>query len=317
MNRKIRAYTIQLGRNMWCDRTGPAPVIEGYIQVMMPKYETFTKDKDTFRKLVNHAHSVGMNTIVINIGEGLTFESHPEINIEGSWTRDELKEEIEYIRALGMEPVPLMNFSATHDLWLGIYERMVATEEYYKVCADLIDEVCQVFDSPKYFHIGMDEENEKAQEFYNFATVRNEIVFCRDVNFFCDCIRKNGARPWMFTDSYLRFPDGFTESIAKDVIMSNQHSNFEGKTEKREAIKVLPIELEPLADAGYDIVLMSSSYRTSASPETATDYANKNISADRLIGTLCYTYLFCEYENYYKLLFEASNAAEQFEREAE
>lgn len=310
MQNKIYAYTIQLGRNMWSDKTGPVE-IANYLQVFMPKYETFNKDKETFRKLVDHAASVGMNTIVINIGEGLTYESHPEINIDGSWTKKELKEEIDHIRKLGLEPVPMLNFSAAHDVWLGKYERMVSTKKYYEVCGDLIDEVCELFECPKYFHIGMDEENPEAQVSYNFATVRNELVFCRDVNFFCDRIRKHGARPWMFSDSCLRFPEGFTSSIGKDVIMSNQQICFMCKLEEITNHLILPTELETLAKSGYDIVMMTTCYRRSTVPAEAVDYAKKHLPADKVKGMICMPFLFCEQENYYKLLYEASATSAQ------
>lgn len=313
MDKNIYAYTVQLGRNMWSDKTGDVR-IANYTQVFMPKYESFTKDRETFRKVVDFAAGVGMNTIVINIGEGLTYESHPEINMDGSWTKAELKEEIAHIRKTGLEPVPMLNFSAAHDVWLGKYERMVSTEAYRNVCGDLIDEVCELFESPKYFHIGMDEENAQSQETYNFATVRNEVAFCRDVNFFCERIRKNGARPWMFSDSAARFTKGFTESIGKDVIMSNQQICFMAKLEEITDKLILPTELETLAKEGYDIVMMTSSYRRASVPQEAIDYAKNNLPSHAVKGFICFPFLFCESENYYKLIYEASNSAKQIGR---
>ena len=62
------------------------------------------------------------------------------------------------LRALGIEPLPKLNFSTCHDAWLGPYSRMVSTPAYYDVCRDLIDEVAELFGGPRFFHLGMDEE---------------------------------------------------------------------------------------------------------------------------------------------------------------
>ena len=63
-------------------------------------------------------------------------------------------------RQVSFELIPKLNFSACHDIWLKDYSRMLSTPIYYEVCRDVIQEVCEVF-KPRYFHLGMDEEDEK------------------------------------------------------------------------------------------------------------------------------------------------------------
>jgi hypothetical protein len=58
-----------------------------------------------------------------------------------------------------------------HDAWLGSYARYVSTEPYYQVCADLIAEVMQLFDSPRLFHLGMDEEAFDSQRSHDYVTI--------------------------------------------------------------------------------------------------------------------------------------------------
>lgn len=48
---------------------------------------------------------------------------------------------------------------------------MVSTPAYYQCCKELIDEVTELFPSPRFFHIGMDEEKFNEQIFYNYQTV--------------------------------------------------------------------------------------------------------------------------------------------------
>jgi hypothetical protein len=61
------------------------------------------------------------------------------------------------MRALGIEPIPKLNFSTCHDTWMKQYRRMISTPAYYQFCADVIREVCEVFDHPRFFHLGCDE----------------------------------------------------------------------------------------------------------------------------------------------------------------
>ena len=100
----------------------------------------------------------GCNVIMLDVGEGMIYPSHPELAVEGSWTQERLKAEVDRLRGMGFEVIPKLNFSTTHDAWLGPYERMVSSQKYYEVCADVIRDVMETFAPVKHFHIGFDEE---------------------------------------------------------------------------------------------------------------------------------------------------------------
>ena len=57
--------------------------------------------------------------------------------------------ELERLKNMGFKLIPKLNFSSCHDIWMKEYSRMVSTEPYYQVCADLIKEVCEIFESPE------------------------------------------------------------------------------------------------------------------------------------------------------------------------
>ena len=63
----------------------------------------------------------------VDVGEGLVYPSHPELVIEGSWSPDKLRAEVRRLRAMGVEAVPKLNFSTSHNGWLKQYRRMVST----------------------------------------------------------------------------------------------------------------------------------------------------------------------------------------------
>ena len=106
----------------------------------------------------------------------MKYESHPELAVNGSWSREALEKEIAYAKSLGIELIPKLNFSACHDIWLGEYSRMLSTRVYYQVCADLIAEVCDIF-KPRFFHLGMDEETEEHQRNYDYCVIRNHDLW--------------------------------------------------------------------------------------------------------------------------------------------
>ena len=62
---------------------------------------------------------------------------------------------IDECRELGIELIPKLNFSATHHTWLCEYGQMMSTSIYYKACREIIKEVYEAFDHPRYFHLGI------------------------------------------------------------------------------------------------------------------------------------------------------------------
>src|SRR5690606_38528745 len=135
--------------------------------------------------------AVGMNMVVLNIGDSIQYESHPEISIKNAWSHEKLKSELAKCRSLGIEPIPKLNFSACHDLWLGKYSRMLSTDIYYEVCRDIINEVCVLFDYPRFFHLGMDEETANHQRNLKYAVIRQYDLWWGDLYFLIGQVEKN------------------------------------------------------------------------------------------------------------------------------
>ncbi|MGB9620253.1 MAG: Tat pathway signal protein, partial [Armatimonadota bacterium] len=163
----IWGYLIHLGYNMWLDRE--APELDKP-DLSAKSYLRF--DEELWDELLPAMSAAGVNTLVIDLGEGVRYASHPEIAVDGSWSVEKLQAEVERLRSMGIEPIPKLNFSATHDAWLGPYSRMVSTSTYYEVCRDLIGEVIEIFDGPPLFHLGMDEETAEHQRHHAYAVMR-------------------------------------------------------------------------------------------------------------------------------------------------
>ena len=53
---------------------------------------------------------VGMNTIILDIGGGIEFGSHPEIATKGAWRRSRVRQEVKRCKELGIALIPRLNF---------------------------------------------------------------------------------------------------------------------------------------------------------------------------------------------------------------
>lgn len=211
----IWAYLIHLGYNMWAEE-------DGLFNTEYTKAKSVLRlDKSLWDDIIKKLYENDFNTLIIDLGEGIKYQSHPELAVEGSWSIDELKKELVKIRSMGINPIPKLNFSACHDEWLGIYSRMVSTPKYYEVCSDLINEVIDIFDNPEYFHLGMDEETYEHQKDYNYAVVRNPKLWWHDLKFLIDTVEKNNVTAWIWSDVIWHYPDEFLKEMPKTVVQNN------------------------------------------------------------------------------------------------
>ena len=103
---------------------------------------------------------------------------------------------------------------------------MVSSDIYRQVCVDLINEVCEIFDTPELFHLGMDEEHSfDCLQWREIAIMRSPKLMFEDFGIMFDAVRKNGSRPWVWADYYWNHPDVFMENMPKDVVLSNWFYN--------------------------------------------------------------------------------------------
>ena len=86
---KIWSFFMNLGCNMWADKwsTYKKPI---QCETQSRYYESLTTDRAVWRRVVDQLPDFGINTVVIDLGEGVRYESHPELCVAGSWTREEL-----------------------------------------------------------------------------------------------------------------------------------------------------------------------------------------------------------------------------------
>jgi len=283
MNEKIWSYLIHLSTHMWDDEWTPART--WYSE---PKYrENNEVDLNTWDSVIHYLAECQYNMLVIDVGDAMQYDSRPEISAPDAWSKDFLKQKLDEARALGLEPIPKLNFSCAHHTWLKQYRRMVSTPEYYAACADVIREVCEVFDHPRFIHLGMDEET------FGFTLresthMRSERLWFHDLNFYIAEAEKNGARAWIWADYFWKHSKSFGENVPKSVLLSNWfYQGFKDYPEGNIANKRIA-SYEELDALGYDQIPCMSTCRgfdgaASNHPDTLS-HAKQKMSDERVIG---------------------------------
>ena len=252
---EIRAVLLHLGYNMWCDwfeeGTDLSRVPES---VGRPDVKLRCKDEH-WRTVTDRMAERGVNMLVLDVGEGLIYPSHPELAIEGSWSVSKLKTEIARLKTKGIETIPKLNFSTTHNGWLKQYRRMVGTPQYRRIVEDLLKDVAEVFDRPRFCHIGYDEERELYAPNFEFVLIRKGQAWERDFLHVVRTCESLGMRPWAWSDYTWHHPD-FLERCPKSVVFSNWYydeNNLGYSLERNDSYDFERLKnFYDIRDAGFD-----------------------------------------------------------------
>ena len=293
-NNMVWGLMIQLGHNMW----GEEPLVGSpATEEEKDKYaRDFNRtDEGLWREVTGYAAKKGVNLLLIDLGEGMVYPSHPELAVKGSWSPEKMKAELARLRALGLEPIPKLNFSASHDAWLKQYSRMLSTPEYYKVCADLIRDVCEIFGKPRLFHLGWDEEKMVAQSKCRLAVVRQGDLWWHDFLFTVNEVEKNGSQAWLWSDVIWKHKEEFLVKMPHRVMQSNWHYfHLQNMVRNDDEINKRPwpegwagplgfLELE---EAKYDQIPCASNYKVPKNLEIIVKFAKEHIARERVKGFL-------------------------------
>ena len=260
----IRGILLHWGHNMWGESLpeGVKSIAKGRLCNDHVKF-----DEALWNKLVDRMVERGMNLILIDLGEFPIYPSHPELAVKGSRSPDWIRGEVRRLKKLGLEPIPKLNFSTAHDAWLKEIGRMVTTKPYYQACREIISDVAEMFEHPRFLHIGYDEERISHQK--GFQCVRTDEVWWHDFLFFVKTVEDAGMRPWMWSD-YGWHHDDFVAKCPKSVLHSNwfydewlEGFDLENMKPDAQSRPLLDLYLK-LDKAGFEQVPCASNWCSSA-----------------------------------------------------
>ncbi len=280
----VKAILLHLSFNQWGDRDmAKTKKISDYSDRMQTEF-------DVWREVIDKAADDGFNTIVIDLGDAVRYKSHPEIAQKDAWSVEKLKEELSYIRSRSMTPIPKLNFSNSHNAWMKDMKRRISTPEYYSFCEDLINEVCEIFEKPQYFHIGMDEENDFCQSWFDFACIRRGELLWHDLNFFIEKVKRNGSIPWMWADLYWSYGEEFVKRVPKDVVLSPWfYLSFYAPLpdyKMHEDWHDSPKSFKKISDSGFGEIPAGSNFNCSSNMKELVRFSEENIKNENLKGYL-------------------------------
>jgi len=304
---------LHLGSNMWSDWTPSGkyptsreeearmfpdrkPRKNGSMPCIMRDY--LAADENVWREQTEHMAREKLNLVLIDVGEAYAYPSHPELRVKGSWSPDKMRAELERLRGLGLEPVPKLNFSTGHDIWLREYHYMTSTPKYYEVVADLIRDTCEVFGHPRYFHLGFDEETAAAVKGRALAVIRQSDLWWHDLEFCIREVERHGSRAMIWSDKICDGKDAFLKRMSKGVLQvpwyygtdfSEKNTTWDPSFETKKDWSIqrnLAASIAILADAGFDVIPCTSNWSSDKASEALVGYCKKRIAPERLKGFL-------------------------------
>ena len=294
----IWSYLAHFGVNSWKDvplETQDPSMPEKWLTRCCADHVRF--DEESWKRISAALAKAGCNQIIIDIAEILVYPSHPELAVKGSWSVERLRNEIDRLRGMGFEVIPKLNFSACHDTWLKDYHRMVSTAKYYQVCEDLIKDVAEIFDKPRFFHLGYDEETANHQRNHLFAVCRQGELWWHDFLWFVKETEKTGMRPWIWSDYVWHHPDLFFKRMPKSVLQSNWYYSSEFDFAKLKELKkdqyiTYVKAYEDLDKAGFDQVPTGSNWSYDTNFAGTVAHCRKVCSPERLKGFMMAPWFF-------------------------
>ena len=310
---KIWSCREHISTNFWYDignKTCKGPELWN-----LPGENKLRLDKKLLSEYISDLKKAGCNSIMLDLGDAIKYKSHPEIAVEDAYSIEEIKKLFKEIKDQGLEIIPKLNFSATHDIWLKEYSRMLGTSTYRQVVKDIIDEVCELL-HPKYMHIGMDEETFEHQKNYDYVVVRQHDEWWNDFLHIVSCVEKNGARAIMWSDLAREHADVVIEKCPKSVIQCVWYysTNFDEPWNDFERIRIRPFK--QLLEAGFDVVAGGGTCYYDDNLIAHAKYAKKELNSDKFLGfieTTWYPVLEDSKKDIYKAVKEIKQARDYYD----
>ena len=213
-----------------------------------------SKHLDSFVKFIDEELAPRqVNTLVLMVGYGFRFESHPELSDEGGLTKAEVKKIVDVCKSHSIRLIPQIDLLG-HQSWAGktgkllqVYPEFDETPnvkmpekykwpnadglycrsycplhpEVHKVVFDLMDEICDAFESDA-FHAGMDEVFYIGQDSCTRCSGHDKAeLFAGEVNAIRNHLAIKNRQLWIWGD---RLIDGKTTGMGMwEASMNNTY----------------------------------------------------------------------------------------------
>lgn len=204
------------------------------------------------KKFAKQLHDGGMNTLIMEWEATYPFENHPLIPNQFAYTREEVKEFVDYCEKLGIDVIPLqqsfghVEYILRHYRYKNLREDQkdysqinpLREEEAKALFKDLYTDMISTHHSD-YVHIGGDETyllGHSKESQAKVAAVGKGRLYGDYIKLLCQLVVDLGKKPVLWADIAMKYPDAL-EGIPKetvfidwnygwDVNMFGKHSNL-------------------------------------------------------------------------------------------
>ena len=175
---------------------------------------------------------------------------------------------------------------------------MTSSRKYYEVVADLIRDVCEVFDRPRYFHLGFDEEVAAAVKGRKLAVMRQGDLWWKDFNFCVREVERHGTRAMLWSDKICGGKEDFLKRMSKGVLQvpwyygvdfSEEKLTWKPEFETSQEWSVqrnLASSIIVLAEAGFDVMPCTSNWSHDGAADAMIGFCKRRVDPAHLKGFL-------------------------------
>ena len=173
-------------------------------------------DDKLWEELTKRMADVGMNMVVIDLGDGVQYQSHPEIAVQGAWSAERLRKELARLAQTGL--------GADSEAQFLHLPRRVAGPVF---SAGLHAALLQGLRRPDrrsdssvrqaaILSLGLRRRDGGKPEEFAYAVVRQYELWWHDFEFFVKQVERRGARPWIWSDYAWRARRRVSEADAQE-----------------------------------------------------------------------------------------------------
>jgi len=121
-----------------------------------------TSSEDLIKRTIDAMAELGFNFVVLEVGGRFESRKHPECARKPWWTQEQIRSLVKYAKSRGIDPIPGINGIGHVDRSFNICVvdkklMNIADPKFYGLYFDMLDELVELFDKPRFFHLGTDE----------------------------------------------------------------------------------------------------------------------------------------------------------------
>jgi hypothetical protein len=217
----------------------PSPLVGFHIDMNIAQFKG-----PYLKKKLKELAASGYNAILWEVENNIRWETCPECVSPDAFTPAEFKDILAYSRALGLEPIPLLQtighceYVLKNERYRSFAEVPERIDQYCPLNSEVtaflrkwIDEYLQIFGPVRYFHLGADEAYTLGEcprcRAYAAEHSLSEL-YIEHINAMSRPLVERGIRPAIWGDMVLHHPEALDKLSRKVMIFDWLYDRYDG-----------------------------------------------------------------------------------------